>query len=215
MGFFDLFSDKNEKRAAQAQKQGLVRGRDEAFKYIDQGQTGFDQYAGRAYDEFGTYDTMGRSGATTYADALGIGQPGGQNSAVSAFQATPGYDFMRDEALRAVERSASAGGQLGSGNALAAVADRASGLANQEYSSWLDRLKGVTDMGVGVAGARSGVLSGQGAQAYNTGATKAQVGWNAETGMGQADAEFQKSKDQSGLNMFNAVKGLLELGMGY
>jgi hypothetical protein len=46
--------------------------------------------------------------------------------------------------------------------------------------------------GVNVAGQQAGVRTGQGA----------------------AEAEYQKSKDQSGMNIFNAVTGLIKLGQG-
>lgn len=56
----------------------------------------------------------------------------------SSFSATPGYQFQRSQALDAVSRSNSR--QRGSFNALAALADRASGLAAQEYGGQRDFL---------------------------------------------------------------------------
>lgn len=45
----------------------------------------------------------------------------------------PGFEFTRDEALQAVERSAAARGGLASGNTFAALEDRAAGLASQNF----------------------------------------------------------------------------------
>ncbi len=45
----------------------------------------------------------------------------------------PGFEFIRDEALQAVERSAAARGGLASGNTFAALQDRAAGLASQNF----------------------------------------------------------------------------------
>lgn len=56
----------------------------------------------------------------------------------ASFSATPGYQFQRDQALEAVNRSNSR--QRGSFNALAALADRASGMAATEYNGQRDFL---------------------------------------------------------------------------
>jgi hypothetical protein len=66
--------------------------------------------------------------------------------------------------------------------------------------------------GVGIAGSRAGIATGQGAAAYDTYGNRANIGWQAETGIGQANAEYQKSKDQTGANIFNAITGGLSLG---
>jgi len=60
-----------------------------------------------------------------------MSKPGG-------FQGDPSYQFARDEGLRATERTMSK--QRGSGNALAALQQRASGLASQNYGAQYDRL---------------------------------------------------------------------------
>jgi hypothetical protein len=211
MGLFDIFSSGNEKKAARAQQAGLRRGRDAAYGFIDEGQEGYDDYAFQAMGQFDTYDTIGRQGATTYADALGLNGAGAAGAARDAFTTSAGYDFTRDEALGATERLGSKYGWNGSGNLATALQDRASGLASQESNNWLNRLQGLTDTGVGVAGARAGILSGQGANAQNVGTTKGQIGWNTEAGVGNAEAQYQMSKDNSGMNFLNAVTGLLAL----
>ena len=97
---------------------------------------GYDR-AAAAYKP--TIDLFGH-GANLYADSLGLNGPEGIERARSAFAASPGYAFARDEALQAAERGASAGGQLASGNLLTALQDRASGLAAQDYNTWLTSL---------------------------------------------------------------------------
>jgi hypothetical protein len=46
-------------------------------------------------------------------------------------QADPGYQFARDEAIKAANRQMAAGGGYGSGNRLAEIADRVTGVASQ------------------------------------------------------------------------------------
>ncbi len=214
MGLFDLFSDKNEKKAAAAQKAGLRAGRNVAYGELDKGLGDYNRFADQAYGEFAPYADVAKKGASAYADALGLNGADAAAAARENFGKSAGYDFARDEALQAVERSASAGGYLGSGNLATALQDRAAGLASTESNAWLDRLGGLMGQGVNVAGQQAGVRTGQGTAAYNTAGTKGQIGWNTETGQGQAEAEYQKSKDQSGMNIFNAVTGLIKLGQG-
>lgn len=56
----------------------------------------------------------------------------------SSFTGTPGYNFTRDAALQATQRSNSS--SRNSGNALAALADRGASLASTEYGNTVDRL---------------------------------------------------------------------------
>lgn len=56
----------------------------------------------------------------------------------SSFATTPGYQFIRDQALEATQRQNAS--QRGSFNAMAALADRGAGLAATEYGSQIDRL---------------------------------------------------------------------------
>lgn len=55
-----------------------------------------------------------------------------------SFQGTPGFQFALDQGLGAVNRSNSR--MRGSGNALAALTNYASGLATQDYGNQVDRL---------------------------------------------------------------------------
>ena len=74
---------------------------------------------------------------TLYGNALSnlIGTPG-------SFSGTPGYQFARDQGLQATERANSA--QRGSGNVLAALLDRGTGMANQNYMDYAKLLGGLT-----------------------------------------------------------------------
>lgn len=71
----------------------------------------------------------------------------------SSFSGTPGYQFAVNQALDALNRQNSA--IRGSGNALAALTDRAGGMASQNYSDYLKTLGGLTgqeqqyDLGLG------------------------------------------------------------------
>ena len=104
--------------------------------------------------------------------ALGMGGTAPQ------FSGTPGYQFARNEALNAVERSAAARGGLASGNTLTALQDRAAGLANQNYlAGYLQPLQnlalGNTAADTAQQGVNLGVNIGNTLQAGATGRASA------------------------------------------
>lgn len=63
------------------------------------------------------------------------GAPTGSN----AFQASPDYQFRRDEGTRAIGNSFAARGGATGGNALRALAEFNSNLASQEFGDWFNR----------------------------------------------------------------------------
>lgn len=63
------------------------------------------------------------------------------------FQATPGYQFMVDEAESGAMNHLGALGMKNSGAALKALTKLRSGLANQEYGNYLNRLAGMAGAG--------------------------------------------------------------------
>lgn len=73
------------------------------------------------------------------------------------FDTTPGYEFTRDEALRASARGASARGANVSGNVLAELQNRAAGLASTEYNTILQNLSGL----LGTSGSLTATSEGQ------------------------------------------------------
>lgn len=188
MALMDILSG-GAKKAANSQKQGLIQGQEQAFHYLDDARRDYGAGATAALGEYDAYSPTLEKGFNTYADALGLNGAQGNANAQSAFTAGPGYQFLVDEATQAALRAGSAQGNLASGNTTAAITDRASGLANQEWSSWLDRLNGLGTQGLGVAQQRSGIQTGIGQVGYDLGKEKAQVGWNTQTGIGNANAQ--------------------------
>jgi hypothetical protein len=63
------------------------------------------------------------------------------------FMASPGYEFMRGEGMRGIERSAAARGGAASGNALRALSQFNSGLAQQDFGNWWNRTAGLAGVG--------------------------------------------------------------------
>jgi hypothetical protein len=132
----------------------------------------------------------------------------GQPADRSDFFTSPGYEFRRDEGIKAVERSAASRGLLRSGAAVKSVERFAEGNAGQEYGSWWDRLAGIAGVGqAGVAGtAAAGANSANNiSQAYQN-AGNARASSFANTG----------SAINSGLNnvLFSYLNGAGGKGFG-
>jgi hypothetical protein len=110
--------------------------------------------------------SLGEGGEGMIRDALGLGGGDGKARAMAAFQDTnPGYQFQMDQGLDAIDRRAASRGMLGSGNTNLDTINYASGVADQSFGNWFDRLTQGVDR-------QTGVLGDMTTQAGNTGATK-------------------------------------------
>jgi hypothetical protein len=65
----------------------------------------------------------------------------------NAFQQSPGFNFMQQQGMQGIERSAAARGGAASGNALKALAQFNTGLAQQDYGNWWNRQAGLAGVG--------------------------------------------------------------------
>lgn len=69
----------------------------------------------------------------------------------NAFQKSPGYNFLQQQGMQGIERSAAARGGAASGNALKALAQFNTGLAQQDYGNWWNRQAGLAGVGQSAA----------------------------------------------------------------
>jgi hypothetical protein len=93
----------------------------------------------------------------------GLGTPGanGQPAArdLSAFYASPNYQFVREQGIEGLtNRASAAGGQL-SGNALRGITEFSGNLASGEFNNYVNRLFAVA--GLGGQATQQGVQAGQ------------------------------------------------------
>ncbi|WP_336802504.1 hypothetical protein [Kaistia sp. MMO-174] len=208
MGLLDLFSDKNEKAAADALKQGYKNAKNESYNQIDTGVANANQDYSSALGLYsGLSDTFNK-GVGLYADALGLNGADGNARATSSYQAGPGYQYATDQALQALERRAAAQGQLGSGQTGLDTINAVYGLANQDYGSWLDRLSGYNTYAGQAADSQANIYGSMAGLDANAGAAKAGYGWQAINGAAQAQADYEKGKDQTGANIIGSALGI-------
>jgi hypothetical protein len=139
------------------QKSRIKSGEDRSLSAL---RTGFNTAGAdiqRATGRFDPYVTTGLAALGGYTDAIGMNGAEGNDRAVAAFRAGPGYEWAVDQATDAVARKAGAIGALGSGNTMAAISDRAGHMADQEFDDYLDRLNGVVGLGYNATTAQAGL----------------------------------------------------------
>lgn len=121
----------------------------------------------------------------------------------NAFHADPGYQFARQQGTQGIERSAAARGGATSGNALKALAQFQTGLADQTYGNWWNRQAGLA--GVGQTAANN--LGAFGAQTANNIGQLQMAGGEARASgiMGQANS--LGGALNSGLNNYLLYQG--------
>lgn len=154
-----LFGGNSARRAARRNEGFANQFMTEGMGHINRGQNAAEGYLQQAGDLWKPFTQMGQQGAGLYADAMGLGGADGVQRAQDAFQTGPGYQFSMDQGLQALERRAAAQGRLQSGQTGIDTMNYATGLANQEWGNWMDRLGGYNNMWqTGITG-QSGSLS--------------------------------------------------------
>src|SRR5829696_6731075 len=178
MGFWDAFSGQGSKKAAvlanilgtQNQQQAavaLTQGKQEGIGYIDGAQGpqidalggartasigDIESFYGKARDQFTPYIADGRRADGVYQDSLGLNGQEGYDRSLATYRESPGVRFAIKEATDQAERAKSAIGQLGSGNTVQEVSERAMHLKDGDIGGWQDRLDGVGRRGYDASG---------------------------------------------------------------
>lgn len=223
MGLFDLFSsgdtDQAIQDAANQQIAGIQRGQKLATDAINTGNQNLQTGYGQAGSTYQGLINQYQPGVTAYGNALGLGGTSGNNSAMATLAATPGYQFALQQGSQNALRHNAATGQLNSGKSDVDLANYASGLANQTYSTYLSGLlpylQGNQSATTGLAGTQSGLGN---ALNSNQGLL-ANLGYTAATGIGNANANStigQAQADQAaGKNVFSALGGIGSALLGF
>ena len=190
MGFFqDLFGTSGDaSKAAAAKVQGLQNAQNYAEPLYQQGRSDITSGYGQAQNLFAPIVAGSQAGASAYGDITGANGVAGQDRARALFQTDPGYQFARDQALQATDRTTGTGGFQGSGNVLAALEDRASGLAQQQYGNYVSRLAPYLGYSLGATTGAGGVATGQANALNASDISQAGLGAGIQAGEGAATA---------------------------
>jgi hypothetical protein len=88
---------------------------------------------------------------TAQNNLLGMNGPDAANAAMANFQTSPGYQWQLGQGLRAIDAGAASKGLLGSGATIKAEETYGSGLANQDFTNYYNRLMGISTLGENAA----------------------------------------------------------------
>lgn len=144
------------------------------------------------------------AGTSLYLDSLGVNGAAGNTRAQDSFQAGPGYEFTRDQGLEALNRRRAAAGMLNSGNADIDALKYGTGLADQTYGAWQDRLAGLISPEMAAASGLAGTY-GRASDVINAD-TAARLGLASGVTQGQAGANSAAAANDVALG--NTLAGL-------
>ena len=214
MGLFDLFSNDTAEEAARQRNAGLQQGYDALSSNYQQGRDALSSNYGKAGDLYTNLLSSYAPGAKAYGDAAGANGAEGYARAKTNFQTDPGYGFQMDQGLQALQRTHAAAGNLSSGNADADTLKYATGLADQSYGKYVDRLapylQGQQSATQGAANVNMGLGSGLN-QSYQGQGAAANANY---TGQGASDAAATMNNYNVGANQLNALMGGLNFLSG-
>ena len=160
------------------------------------------------------------AGGTDYLSAANAIAPGQFTQA--ELEATPGYQFTRDQGLKSVQSAAAARGLGVSGASLKGAADYATGLADKTYLDQFNVAQQRFQNQINLNQAQQGNIGNQFQRLYNT----ANLGQTAATSTGQIGAQLAGNAGQfltaSGALQAAGTQGLasglgnaLNQGLGY
>jgi hypothetical protein len=134
------------------------------------------------------YTETGTQALFQLADLYGVARPDGRGgyTAPGTFQGTPGYQFQMDEGQRAIDRSAASRGNLQSGATMRASQRYGTGLANQEFNNYANRIASLAGLGqtsTGNVASLGQQAAGQAGNALMAGGAAQASGYGAQAGI--------------------------------
>jgi hypothetical protein len=179
---------------------------------INSGMTNANSALQSGIAGYNPYTQAGGSAVGMQANAYGLNGPGGNAAATQAFQAGPGYEWARNQALDAVLRKQNAAGMTASGNTLEELTTLGNNLANQEYDKWRTGLSGLTNVGLqGTAGQQQGytnmanVAQQGGRDAATLYGNYGQNAANLQTQGGARMADLASREGQAASNLYSGT----------
>jgi hypothetical protein len=196
MSFFDnLFGSAQEDTLRQADA--------EAKRSLNKGFKQQNQRYDEAYGLYQPYAEQGREANDFYYNALGLGTPEQQTTALNTLTSNPLFQGQLGQESNALARSLNARGASGGGQAQLA----AQRVFQQNAGNWLNRYRDLGGQGLQVTGQQAGIRTAQGDNAYGHFGNQAGRAINT----GNAMAQMQTN---SANNLMNAFTGLASTAIG-
>jgi hypothetical protein len=142
------------------------------------------------------YRESGQGANQLQAALSGAMGPQAQAEAYAQFNQSPGQNYLTGESERAIMRNAAATGGLGGGNLLKELQANATGLAQQDFNNYYNRLGSVADRGFGAAGAAAGLRGNEAGTQAGLGQYAASI--PIQIAGQQAAMQYQAGRDLAG-----------------
>lgn len=212
MSIFDIFNNKAQTQAANAQIAGIQRGQDDANNYFGQGANALNTNYTKGLQPFLQNYGQAQQGATAYGNALGLNGPSGSTAAQMAFQANPGYNFQLNQGTNAVLANQAKTGQLASGATDIALNNYAQGQANQGWNQYVSNLQPYLNQENQAASGIGGLYSGLGNQLSSLYQNQGNMNYGADASIGNANANAAMGNLTGSQNLWGFGMGAANLG---
>lgn len=169
-------------------------------------QPSIDRFSGLS-DKYG-------AGTNLYLDSLGVNGAEGTTRAQNAFTTGPQYNWLVDQSLDALNRTAAARGMLRSGNTMADTVARAQGLAGQEYNNWQTKLGGLMTPEMQAATGGGGLSQSLASLFQRDAQDRVGLASNVTGGIANQNNMAAQAAMQGSGNLWNAGLNLAKLGTG-
>lgn len=214
-GLFDIFSNDNAEQAARDRNAGLQQGYDALSSNYGQGRDAITTGYGQASNLYGGLVNSTGAGAGAYGDASGANGASGLQRATDNFKNSGqygAYGFSLDQGLQALNRTHAAAGNLDSGNADTDALKYATGLAGQQYNSYLQGLNPYLGANANAVAGAANAATGQ-ANALNQSYQGQGGAANANfTGQGASNAAADMNNYNISQNMWNGIGKAVNVG---
>ena len=161
--------------AALAMNPGAVGGQRADYSQINANRNMAMQQGQQGINAVQGYNQQGQQASQLQAALSGALGNQAQAQAFANFQASPGQQWLQDQALRGITRNAAAVGGLGGGNVLQALQRQAMGLAQQDFQNQFANMGAVADRGMQAAQLQNALYQGNQNAATSAGAQGAGV----------------------------------------
>ena len=174
------------KIAGEFSEKASIRATDLAREQLDISLEELQRQFGLAREDLAPFREQAELALGQLGDLTGLGGQDAQQRSINELQQSPGFQFRREEASRAIDRGASARGLLGSGRRLKELEAFGQGLATDEIDLQRGRLSQLA--GLQPALASSGLAQNLGSQISGLQTGFGTVAANAALASGQAQA---------------------------
>lgn len=212
MGIFDIFSNSDAQQAANAQQAGLSAGWNTAVPYLSTAINGINNAGTAALQPLQQNYNTAQTGVTQLQNLLGLNGAYGSQSAMTALQNTPGYQFDLQQGNNAINAQAAATGTNGSGNQALALSNYNQGLASTTYNNYVNQLMPFLSSSNSAASGIANVNQNTANSAAGQYDTLANLGYQTMAGIGNSQANADLANYNASANMWNALGSIGSMG---